>query len=129
MPTSSRSGCRSTLHTRAWNPEECNLQAELFETDYRPVCLTEYIKVGSVLYDRSFEEVRKVAPLPGTQQHRDPDLLLPLVQEVCPAAAHMTHMHACGSASVASAGARGRRQHTDLLPHTQEGRGLCEAAG
>ncbi|KAL0311996.1 UNVERIFIED_CONTAM: Helicase and polymerase-containing protein TEBICHI [Sesamum radiatum] len=57
------------------------LQAALYETDFRPVPLEEYIKVGSTIYNKEMEIVRtlpKVAELGG----KDPDHIVELCNEV-----------------------------------------------
>ncbi|KAK4388861.1 Helicase and polymerase-containing protein TEBICHI [Sesamum angolense] len=57
------------------------LQAALYETDFRPVPLEEYIKVGSTIYNKEMEVVRtlpKVAELGG----KDPDHIVELCNEV-----------------------------------------------
>ncbi|KAK4419988.1 Helicase and polymerase-containing protein TEBICHI [Sesamum alatum] len=57
------------------------LQAALYETDFRPVPLEEYIKVGSTIYNKEMEVVRtlpKVADLGG----KDPDHIVELCNEV-----------------------------------------------
>ncbi|KAI3468240.1 hypothetical protein Pfo_024903 [Paulownia fortunei] len=57
------------------------LQAALYETDFRPVPLEEYIKIGSTIYNKEMEIVRtipKVAGLGG----KDPDHIVELCNEV-----------------------------------------------
>ncbi|KAK6161831.1 hypothetical protein DH2020_001672 [Rehmannia glutinosa] len=57
------------------------LVAALYETDFRPVPLEEYIKVGSTIYNKEMEIVRtipKVADLGG----KDPDHVVELCNEV-----------------------------------------------
>ncbi|KAL3819028.1 hypothetical protein ACJIZ3_004933 [Penstemon smallii] len=57
------------------------LQAALYETDFRPVPLEEYIKVGSAIYNKKMEIVRtmpKMADLGG----KDPDHIIELCNEV-----------------------------------------------
>ncbi len=46
------------------------LSASLYITDYRPVLLTEYMKVGDVLFDKSITAVRSVKSHHPT---KDPD--------------------------------------------------------
>ncbi|CAM8919656.1 unnamed protein product [Rhodiola kirilowii] len=57
------------------------LQAALYQTDFRPVPLEEYIKVGDSIYDKSMHLVRtmpKAANLGG----KDPDHIVALCDEV-----------------------------------------------
>lgn len=57
------------------------MQAALYQTDFRPVPLEEYIKVGNTIYNRSLDIVRtisKTANLGG----RDPDHIVELCNEV-----------------------------------------------
>ncbi|XP_022856955.1 helicase and polymerase-containing protein TEBICHI-like isoform X2 [Olea europaea var. sylvestris] len=57
------------------------LQAALYQTDFRPVPLEEYIKVGNTIYNKEMELVRtlpKVADLGG----KDPDQIVELCNEV-----------------------------------------------
>ncbi|XP_073285327.1 helicase and polymerase-containing protein TEBICHI isoform X1 [Primulina huaijiensis] len=57
------------------------LQAALYETDFRPVPLEEYVKVGSNIYNKEMEIVRvipRVADLCG----KDPDHIVELCNEV-----------------------------------------------
>ncbi|XP_042498308.1 helicase and polymerase-containing protein TEBICHI isoform X2 [Macadamia integrifolia] len=57
------------------------LQAALYETDFRPVPLEEYIKVGNAIFDRKMNIVRtipKAADLGG----KDPDHVVELCNEV-----------------------------------------------
>lgn len=56
-------------------------QAALYETDFRPVPLEEYIKVGHTIYNKQMDIVRtvsKVADLGG----KDPDHIVELCNEV-----------------------------------------------
>ncbi|KAL5850413.1 hypothetical protein ACOSQ3_008468 [Xanthoceras sorbifolium] len=57
------------------------LQAALYETDFRPVPLEEYIKVGNTIYNKKLDIVRtisKTADLGG----KDPDHIVELCNEV-----------------------------------------------
>ncbi|GAV78351.1 DEAD domain-containing protein/Helicase_C domain-containing protein/DNA_pol_A domain-containing protein, partial [Cephalotus follicularis] len=57
------------------------LQAALYQTDFRPVPLEEYIKVGNTIYNKKMEVVRtiaKAADLGG----KDPDHIVELCNEV-----------------------------------------------
>ncbi|XP_075107854.1 helicase and polymerase-containing protein TEBICHI-like isoform X1 [Nicotiana tabacum] len=57
------------------------LQAALYQTEFRPVPLEEYIKVGSTIYNRKMDIVRtvsKAAELSG----KDPDHIVELCNEV-----------------------------------------------
>ncbi|KAJ9555668.1 hypothetical protein OSB04_010282 [Centaurea solstitialis] len=57
------------------------LQAALYQTDFRPVPLVEYIKVGNAIYDKNMELVRTIskrADLGG----KDPDHVVELCNEV-----------------------------------------------
>ena len=38
------------------------LDADLFKTDFRPVPLTEHIKIGHKMFDNNFQFVRNVIP-------------------------------------------------------------------
>lgn len=57
------------------------MQAALYQTDFRPVPLEEYIKVGNTIYNKKMEVVRtirKAADLGG----KDPDHVVELCNEV-----------------------------------------------
>lgn len=57
------------------------LQAALYETEFRPIPLSEYIKVGNVVYSKTMEVVRTIrkgADLGG----KDPDHVVELCNEV-----------------------------------------------
>ncbi|XP_058200647.1 helicase and polymerase-containing protein TEBICHI isoform X1 [Rhododendron vialii] len=57
------------------------LQASLYQTDFRPVPLEEYIKVGNTIYDKKMDVVRtisKTSDLSG----KDPDHIVELCNEV-----------------------------------------------
>ncbi|XP_044464498.1 helicase and polymerase-containing protein TEBICHI isoform X2 [Mangifera indica] len=57
------------------------LQAALYETDFRPIPLAEYIKVGNTIYSKNFDIVRTIssaADLGG----KDPDHIVELCNEV-----------------------------------------------
>lgn len=58
------------------------LQAALYQTDFRPIPLEEYIKVGNTIYDKKMEVVRTIsraADIGG----KDPDHIVQLCNEVC----------------------------------------------
>lgn len=60
---------------------EMLVQAALYQTDFRPVPLEEYIKVGNTIYDKKMNIVRtiaKAADLGG----KDPDHIVELCNEV-----------------------------------------------
>ena len=57
------------------------MQAALYQTDFRPVPLEEYIKAGNLIYNKKLEVVRtipKAADLCG----KDPDHIVELCNEV-----------------------------------------------
>lgn len=57
------------------------MQAALYETEFPPIPLEEYIKIGSTIYSKKMEIVRtiaKVADLGG----KDPDHVVELCNEV-----------------------------------------------
>lgn len=57
------------------------VQAALYQTDFRPVPLEEYIKVGNTIYDKKMDIIRtisKTADLGG----KDPDHIVELCNEV-----------------------------------------------
>lgn len=57
------------------------MQAALYQTEFRPVPLEEYIKVGNTLYNKKMDIVRtfpKAADLGG----KDPDHVVELCNEV-----------------------------------------------
>lgn len=57
------------------------LQAALYQTNFRPVPLEEFLKVGLTIYDKSMEivrSIRKGADLGG----KDPDHVVELCHEV-----------------------------------------------
>lgn len=56
-------------------------KAALYETEFRPVPLEEYIKIGSTIYNKKMEivrTIRKMADLGG----KDPDHIVELCNEV-----------------------------------------------
>lgn len=58
------------------------MKAALYQTEFRPVPLEEYIKVGNCIYNKKMELTRtvlKAADLGG----RDPDHVVELCNEVC----------------------------------------------
>lgn len=58
------------------------MQAALYQTDFRPVPLVEYIKVGSTIYNKQMEVVRTIAK--GAELGgKDPDHIVELCNEVC----------------------------------------------
>lgn len=60
---------------------QTRLQAALYQTDFRPVPLEEYIKVGNTIYNKQMDVVRticKAADLGG----KDPDHVVELCNEV-----------------------------------------------
>lgn len=57
------------------------MQAALYQTDFRPVPLEEYIKVGNIIYNKNMGIVRtisKASDLAG----KDPDHIVELCNEV-----------------------------------------------
>lgn len=54
------------------------LSADLYSTDYRPVPLTEMIKVGSTLYDTGMKKIRDIS---GEAVVGDDDHVIPLCKE------------------------------------------------
>lgn len=57
------------------------LQAALYQTDFRPVPLVEYIKVGNTIYNKQMEIVRTIAK--GAELGgKDPDHIVELCNEV-----------------------------------------------
>ncbi|XP_031265968.1 helicase and polymerase-containing protein TEBICHI isoform X2 [Pistacia vera] len=57
------------------------LQAALYETDFRPVPLEEYIKVGNTIYNKNFDIIRTV-PTAADLGGKDPDHIIELCNEV-----------------------------------------------
>ncbi|KAJ4750728.1 DNA polymerase I [Rhynchospora pubera] len=57
------------------------LQAALYQTDFRPVPLEEYIKVGNTIYDKNMDAVR-VIPKGADLAGKDPDHIVELCNEV-----------------------------------------------
>ncbi|XP_038985040.1 helicase and polymerase-containing protein TEBICHI isoform X5 [Phoenix dactylifera] len=57
------------------------LQAALYETDFRPVPLEEYIKVGNTIFDKKMNVVRKI-PKTADFGGKDPDHIVELCNEV-----------------------------------------------
>lgn len=57
-------------------------QAALYQTDFRPVPLEEYVKVGNAIYNKQMEIVRQIRK---TADHggKDPDHVAELCDEVC----------------------------------------------
>ncbi|KAL1210307.1 Helicase and polymerase-containing protein TEBICHI [Cardamine amara subsp. amara] len=57
------------------------LQAALYQTEFRPVPLEEYIKVGSTIYNKKMEVVRTI-PKAADMGGKDPDHIVELCNEV-----------------------------------------------
>ncbi|KAL6524100.1 hypothetical protein OROMI_031195 [Orobanche minor] len=57
------------------------LQAALYETDFRPVPLVEYIKIGNTIYNKEMEIVRRI-PKAAELGGKDPDHIVELCNEV-----------------------------------------------
>ncbi|XP_038986198.1 helicase and polymerase-containing protein TEBICHI-like isoform X2 [Phoenix dactylifera] len=57
------------------------LQAALYQTDFRPVPLEEYIKVGNTIFDKKMNIVRKIPPT-ADLGGKDPDHIVELCNEV-----------------------------------------------
>ena len=57
------------------------LQAALYQTDFRPVPLEEYIKVGNAIYNKKMELVRTI-PKRAELGGKDPDQIVELCNEV-----------------------------------------------
>ncbi|XP_078170110.1 helicase and polymerase-containing protein TEBICHI-like [Carex rostrata] len=57
------------------------LQAALYQTDFRPVPLDEFIKVGNTIYDKNMNAVR-VIPKGADLAGKDPDHIVELCNEV-----------------------------------------------
>ncbi|CAH2077166.1 unnamed protein product [Thlaspi arvense] len=57
------------------------LQAALYQTEFRPVPLEEYIKVGNTIYNKNMEVVRTI-PKAADMGGKDPDHIIELCNEV-----------------------------------------------
>lgn len=57
------------------------IQAALYQTDFRPVPLEEYIKVGNTIYDKKMDIVRTI-PRAADLGGKDPDHIVELCNEV-----------------------------------------------
>ncbi|XP_018451900.2 helicase and polymerase-containing protein TEBICHI isoform X2 [Raphanus sativus] len=57
------------------------LQAALYQTEFRPVPLEEYIKVGNTIYNKKMEVVRTI-PKAANMGGKDPDHIIELCNEV-----------------------------------------------
>ncbi|XP_020585718.1 helicase and polymerase-containing protein TEBICHI [Phalaenopsis equestris] len=57
------------------------LQAALYQTNFRPVPLEEFIKVGNTIYDKKMDVIR-VLPKPADLGGKDPDHIVELCNEV-----------------------------------------------
>ncbi|XP_022111115.1 DNA polymerase theta-like [Acanthaster planci] len=57
------------------------LDADLYRTDFRPVPLTQCLKVGQAIYDSSFTKLREVDPPQGPTRRGDEDQILSLCLE------------------------------------------------
>ncbi|CAN0907001.1 Helicase and polymerase-containing protein TEBICHI [Linum grandiflorum] len=57
------------------------LQAALYQTDFRPVPLEEYIKVGNTIYDKKLNIIRTI-PKVAERGGKDPDHIVSLCDEV-----------------------------------------------
>lgn len=59
------------------------MQAALYETDFRPVPLEEYIKVGNTIYNKKLHVVRTISTA-ASLGGKDPDHIVELCNEVVP---------------------------------------------
>ncbi|KAL0726462.1 hypothetical protein Bca4012_022555 [Brassica carinata] len=57
------------------------LQAALYQTEFRPVPLVEYIKVGNIIYNKKMEVVRTL-PKAANMGGKDPDHIIELCNEI-----------------------------------------------
>ncbi|KAJ0251931.1 DEAD/DEAH box helicase domain-containing protein [Hirschfeldia incana] len=57
------------------------LQAALYQTEFRPVPLEEYIKVGNIIYNKKMEVVRTL-PKAANMGGKDPDHIIELCNEI-----------------------------------------------
>lgn len=57
------------------------MQAALYQTEFRPVPLEEYIKVGSSIYNKKMELIRTI-PRTADLGGKDPDHVVELCNEV-----------------------------------------------
>lgn len=57
------------------------MQAALYQTEFRPVPLEEYIKVGNTLYNKKMEIVKTI-PKATDLSGKDPDHVVELCNEV-----------------------------------------------
>ncbi|KAH0940862.1 hypothetical protein HID58_000499 [Brassica napus] len=57
------------------------LQAALYQTEFRPVPLEEYIKVGDIIYNKKMEVVRTL-PKAANMGGKDPDHIIELCNEI-----------------------------------------------
>lgn len=60
---------------------QIDVQAALYQTDFRPVPLEEFIKVGNTIYDKKMDIVRTI-PRAADLGGKDPDHIVELCNEV-----------------------------------------------
>lgn len=58
------------------------MQAALYQTEFRPVPLEEYIKVGNSILSKSLEVIRTI-PKNDNLGGKDPEHIVKLCDEVC----------------------------------------------